>query len=116
VRFAFRLLRPGLGIFRDGVQRGWYVALLLGLLALPLLIRVSRRREPGLHLRLCGSRSWSCRLYRLVSLGHAAFLGIGAYTHVYVVHDLGLPWIVGVALACAVTAAAGVLVGCRRCG
>jgi branched-chain amino acid transport system permease protein len=44
-------------------------------------------------------------------LGHAAFLGIGAYTHVYAVHDLGLPWVVGVALACVVTAAVGVLVG-----
>jgi len=47
----------------------------------------------------------------LVSLGHAAFLGIGAYAHVYFVHDLGLPWLVSVALASVVTAAAGVLVG-----
>jgi branched-subunit amino acid ABC-type transport system permease component len=47
----------------------------------------------------------------LVSLGHAAFLGIGGYAHVYFAHDLGLPWIVSVALAAAVTAAAGVLVG-----
>jgi len=30
---------------------------------------------------------------------------------VYFVHDLGLPWIVSVALACVLTAAAGVLVG-----
>src|SRR4029078_5281604 len=47
----------------------------------------------------------------LVSLGHAAFLGIGAYAHVYLVQDLGLPWIVGVACAAAITAGAGVLVG-----
>ena len=47
----------------------------------------------------------------LVSLGHAAFLGIGAYAHVYFAQDLGLPWVVAVALAAAVTAAAGVLVG-----
>jgi branched-chain amino acid transport system permease protein len=47
----------------------------------------------------------------LVSLGHAAFLGIGAYAHVYFTQDLGLPWIVSVALATALTAAAGVLVG-----
>ena len=32
----------------------------------------------------------------LVSLGHAAFLGIGAYAHVYVTQDLGLPWVAGV--------------------
>src|SRR5881397_3821732 len=47
----------------------------------------------------------------LVSLGHAAFLGIGAYAHVYFTQDLGLPWLVSVALAAAVTAVAGVLVG-----
>src|SRR5207249_4181187 len=47
----------------------------------------------------------------LISLGHAAFLGIGAYAHVFFAHDLQLPWIVSVALACVITAAAGVLVG-----
>jgi branched-chain amino acid transport system permease protein len=47
----------------------------------------------------------------LVSLGHAAFLGIGAYAHVYVTQDLGLPWVAGVVAALAVTAAAGVVVG-----
>jgi branched-chain amino acid transport system permease protein len=47
----------------------------------------------------------------LVSLGHAAFLGIGAYAHVYFVQDLGLPWVVAVALAAALSAASGVLVG-----
>src|SRR5262249_20259814 len=47
----------------------------------------------------------------LVSLGHAAFLGIGAYTHVYAIHDLVLPSIAAVALACVVSAAAGGLGG-----
>ena len=64
----------------------------------------------------------------MVSFGHAAYLGIGAYAHVYFVQDLGLPWIVSVALAAVITAAAGVVVGLpalrtrgaprvlRRCG
>src|SRR5258706_12579473 len=47
----------------------------------------------------------------LGSLGHAAFLGIGAYAHVYFTQDVGLPWIVGVALATVAAAASGVLVG-----
>jgi branched-chain amino acid transport system permease protein len=47
----------------------------------------------------------------LVSLGHAAFLGIGAYAHVYFVQDLGLPWVAGVLLAALITAGAGTLVG-----
>ena len=46
----------------------------------------------------------------LVSLGHAAFLGVGAYAHVYFTQTLGLPWIVSVALAAVLTAASGVLV------
>ncbi len=47
----------------------------------------------------------------LVSLGHAAFLGIGAYAHVYFAQNLGLPWLLAVVLAAVLTAAAGVLVG-----
>src|SRR2546428_345011 len=39
MRFAFRTsYRQDMGLFRDGVQRNWYVALLVGLLALPLLV------------------------------------------------------------------------------
>jgi len=114
VRFAFKTsYSQDLGIFRDDVQRNWYLALLVGLLVLPLLtpsylVDVSLVFIYG----LCGVSLMVLAGYTgLVSLGHAAFLGIGAYTHVYAIHDLGLPWIAGVVLACVVTAAAGVLVG-----
>jgi branched-chain amino acid transport system permease protein len=114
VRFIFKTTyAQDLGIFRDGVQRKWYLALLLGLLVLPLLIP-SYLVDVSLVFiyGLCGLSLMVLAGYTgLVSLGHAAFLGIGAYTHVYVVHDLGLPWVVGVALACVVTAGVGVLVG-----
>jgi branched-chain amino acid transport system permease protein len=102
-----------LGLFRDSVQRNWYVALLASLLALPLLtpaylVDVSLVFIYG----LCGLSLMVLAGYTgLVSLGHAAFLGIGAYAHVYFVHDLGLPWMLALALAGLVTAAAGVLVG-----
>jgi branched-chain amino acid transport system permease protein len=114
VRFIFKTTyAQDLGIFRDGVQRKWYLALLLGLLVLPLLIP-SYLVDVSLVFiyGLCGLSLMVLAGYTgLVSLGHAAFLGIGAYTHVYVVHDLGMPWVVGVALACVVTAGVGVLVG-----
>jgi branched-chain amino acid transport system permease protein len=114
VRFIFKTTyAQDLGIFRDGVQRNWYLALLLGLLVLPLLIP-SYLVDVSLVFiyGLCGLSLMVLAGYTgLVSLGHAAFLGIGAYTHVYVVHDLGMPWVVGVALACVVTAGVGVLVG-----
>ena len=46
----------------------------------------------------------------LVSLGHAAFLGIGAYAHAYFIQH-GMPWVVAVALAVALTTACGLIVG-----
>jgi branched-chain amino acid transport system permease protein len=102
-----------LGLFRDGVQRNWYVALLAALLALPLLMPAYLVDVSLVFIYgLCGLSLMVLAGYTgLVSLGHAAFLGIGAYAHVYFVHDLGLPWIVALALAGLVAAATGVLVG-----
>jgi len=114
MRFVFKTsYQQDMGLFRDGVQLGWYVGLLVLLAALPLvvptyLIDISLVFIYG----LCGLSLMVLAGYTgLVSLGHAAFLGIGAYAHVYFTQDLGLPWLVSVALAAAVTAGAGVLVG-----
>jgi branched-chain amino acid transport system permease protein len=102
-----------LGLFRDPVQRRWYGGLLAGVILLPLavpsyLVDVSLVFIYG----LCGLSLMVLAGYTgLVSLGHAAFLGIGAYAHVFFLQDLGLPWVVSVALAAALSAAAGVLVG-----
>src|SRR5438445_11035753 len=114
MRFLFKTsYAQELGLFRDNVQRNWYVALFAALLVLP---RVVPDYVGDISLvfiyGLCGLSLMVLAGYTgLVSLGHAAFLGIGAYTHVYAIQDLGLPWIVGVALACMVTSVAGVLVG-----
>ena len=114
MRFPFRTAyEQDLGLFRDDVQRNWYVALLAGVVALPLLVP-SYLVDVSLVFiyGLCGLSLMVLAGYTgLVSLGHAAFLGIGAYTHVYLSQDLGLPWVVTVAVAALVTAAAGVLVG-----
>src|SRR5881296_2888954 len=114
VRFLFKTsYTQDLELFRDGVQRNWYAALLVGLLIVPLLVP-SYLVDISLVFiyGLCGLSLMVLAGYTgLVSLGHAAFLGIGAYAHVYLVQDLGLPWLVSVALAAAVTAVAGVLVG-----
>src|SRR6266508_4011713 len=114
MRFAFKTsYRQDMGLFRDLVQRNWYVALLVGLLALPFLVP-SYLVDISLVFiyGLCGLSLMVLAGYTgLVSLGHAAFLGIGAYAHVYFTQDLGLPWIVSVALAAVAAAASGVLVG-----
>ncbi len=114
MRFLFKTsYDQDLGLFRDGVQRNWYVALLAGLLVLPVLVPTYLVDISLVFIYgLCGLSLMVLAGYTgLVSLGHAAFLGIGAYTHVYFNQDLGLPWIVTVALAAVVTAGSGVLVG-----
>jgi branched-chain amino acid transport system permease protein len=102
-----------LGLFRDNVQRNWYVVLFAALLVLPRLLPAYTSDISLVFIYgLCGLSLMVLAGYTgLVSLGHAAFLGIGAYAHVYFIHDLGLPWLVSMALACAITAAVGVLVG-----
>src|SRR6267143_792386 len=108
MRFVFKTsYAQELGLFRDTVQRNWYVALFAALLVLP---RVVPDYVGDISLvfiyGLCG-------LSLMVLAGYTGLvsLGLGAYAHVYFVHDVGLPWIVSVALACVLTAAAGVLVG-----
>jgi branched-chain amino acid transport system permease protein len=102
-----------LALFRDGVQRNWYIALFVALLVLPRLVPEYVGDLSLVFIYgLCGLSLMVLTGYTgLVSLGHAAFLGIGAYAHVYLSQDLGMPWIVSLALAVTVTAAAGVLVG-----
>src|SRR5437879_2586911 len=87
--------------------------LLVGLLIVPLLVP-SYLVDISLVFiyGLCGLSLMVLAGYTgLVSLGHAAFLGIGAYVHVYFAQDLGLPWIVAAILAMLVSAAVGVVVG-----
>src|SRR5215475_6116114 len=114
MRFVFKTsYQQDMGLFRDGVQRNWYIALLVALLVLPLLVP-SYLIDISLVFiyGLCGISLMVLAGYTgLVSLGHAAFLGIGAYAHVYFTQDLGLPWVISVILAALVTAGAGVLVG-----
>jgi branched-chain amino acid transport system permease protein len=114
MRFAFKTTyRQDMGLFRDNVQRNWYGALLVGLLVLPFLVP-SYLVDISLVFiyGLCGLSLMVLAGYTgLVSLGHAAFLGIGAYAHVYFSQDLGVPWVLSVALAAMITAGAGVLVG-----
>jgi branched-chain amino acid transport system permease protein len=114
MRFVFKTsYGQDSALFRDGVQRNCYIALFLALLALPLLVPEYVGDMSLVFIYgLCGLSLMVLAGYTgLVSLGHAAFVGIGAYVYVYLAQDLGLPWIAAVAAAVAVTAGSGVLVG-----
>src|ERR1700737_157264 len=114
MRFVFKTTyHQDLVLFRDKLQRDWYIALMACLLVLPMLLPdYLVDFSLVLIFGLCAlSLMVLAGFTGLVSLGHAAFLGIGAYAHVYFFQDLGLPWIASVALAAVVTGAVGVLVG-----
>jgi branched-chain amino acid transport system permease protein len=100
-------------LFRDGVQRNCFIALFLALLVLPRLVPEYTGDISLVFIYgLCGLSLMVLAGYTgLVSLGHAAFIGIGAYVYVYFAQDLGMPWIVAVAAAVAATAGSGALVG-----
>ncbi len=114
MRFVFKTsYGQDLGLFRDSISRNWYVVLLVGLLVLPWLAPNYLGDISLVFIYgLCGVSLMVLAGYTgLVSLGHAAFLGIGAYAHVYFAQTLGLPWVVAIVLAALITAASGVLVG-----
>ena len=114
MRFVFKTAyAQDSNLFRDGVQRNCFIVLFLALLLLPRLVPAYAGDISLVFIYgLCGLSLMVLAGYTgLVSLGHAAFIGIGAYVYVYLAQDLGLPWIVAVAAAVAATAGSGVLVG-----
>jgi branched-chain amino acid transport system permease protein len=114
MRFLFKTAyEQDIRLFRDGTTAVWY-ALLMGIvLALPsLLSRYYIGEITWVFIYgICGVSLMVLVGYTgLISLGHAAFLGIGAYAHAYLLQH-GLPWVASVAIAVLITTACGVIVG-----
>jgi len=118
MRFQFKTsYGQDIRLFRDKVDGSWYGLLGIAVLLLPLLLDAYSVGEITwvFIYALCGVSLMVLVGYTgLVSLGHAAFLGIGAYAHAYFIEH-GAPWIVSVVLAVAITTACGLIVGLRRC-
>ena len=114
MRFLFKTAyEQDIRLLRDGTTAVWY-ALLMGIvLALPsLLSRYYIGEITWVFIYgICGVSLMVLVGYTgLISLGHAAFLGIGAYAHAYLLQH-GLPWVASVAIAVLITTACGVIVG-----
>src|ERR1700754_3887958 len=114
MRFVFKTsYNQDIQLFRDKVDLGWYVALAIGVIALPFVLSDYSVGETACVFiyGICGVSLMVLVGYTgLVSLGHAAFLGIGAYAHAYFIMH-GAPWIVAVVLAVVITTACGLIVG-----
>ncbi|WIM09745.1 branched-chain amino acid ABC transporter permease [Enhydrobacter sp.] len=114
MRFLFKTsYEQDIRLFRDRTDAFWYGLLALLVVGLPFVIDEYYVGETSwvFIYALCGLSLMVLVGYTgLVSLGHAAFLGIGAYAHAYFLQQ-GLPWVVAMALAVAITTAAGFVVG-----
>jgi branched-chain amino acid transport system permease protein len=114
MRFQFKTsYNQDIRIFRDKVDAFWYGLLAVLVLVLPLLIDEYYVGETAwvFIYGICGVSLMVLVGYTgLVSLGHAAFLGIGAYAHAFFIMH-GMPWVVAMALAVVITTACGLIVG-----
>jgi len=114
MRFLFKTdYAQDIALARHGGHRFWYGALLVLLLAAPWLFAeywlaqltfVLIYSIVGLGLMLLAGFTG------LFSIGHAAFLGVGAYTQAVFV-EMGVPFALALALAGLLSAAVGVIVG-----
>ncbi|MBV8392873.1 MAG: branched-chain amino acid ABC transporter permease [Alphaproteobacteria bacterium] len=114
MRFVFKTsYEQDIQLFRDRVDLGWYLLLAVIVVALPFFMSSYSVGETAwvFIYGLCGISLMTLVGYTgLVSLGHAAFLGIGAYAHAYFLEQ-GVPWLGSVVLAMLITTATGFVVG-----
>jgi len=114
MRFVFKTsYAQDIQIFRDRMDAFWYLLLAVVALLLPVVISDYYVGETTwvFVYAICGVSLMVLVGYTgLVSLGHAAFLGIGAYAHAYFIKN-GVPWVAAVALAVLITTACGFIVG-----
>ena len=114
MRFLFKTsYAQDIRLFRDRIDASWYGLLAAAVLLLPAVLSQYYVGETA-WVFIYGIAGVSLMVLvgytGLVSLGHAAFLGIGAYAHAYFLEQ-GLPWVVCVALAVAITTGCGFVVG-----
>ena len=114
MRFLFKTAyEQDIRLFRDGTTAMWYGLLAVAVLLLPALLSSYYVGEITwvFIYGICGISLMVLVGYTgLLSLGHAAFLGIGAYAHAYFLEH-GMPWVASVALAILITTACGIVVG-----
>jgi len=114
MRFLFKTAyEQDIRLFRDRVSAMWYGLLAVAVLLLPALLSGYYVGEITwvFIYGICGVSLMVLVGYTgLLSLGHAAFLGIGAYAHAYFLQQ-GVPWVGSVALATLITTACGIVVG-----
>jgi branched-chain amino acid transport system permease protein len=114
MRFIFKTdYAQDIRLVKHGGQAFWYGLLVLAMLAAPGVVGdywltqlsfILIYSIAGLGLMVLAGYTG------LASLGHAAFLGVGAYTQVFLL-GIGWPFLLSLSCAAALSAAVGVIVG-----
>jgi branched-chain amino acid transport system permease protein len=114
MRFHFKTdYNQDVRLFKDGVQVFWYALLAVALLALPLVLPEYLVGQMVFILIYCIIGLGLMLLIGFtgqISLGHAAFLAVGAYTEA-LLQSKGVPFAVSLVAAALISGAAGILVG-----
>ncbi len=100
-------------LFDTRVQRAWFALLLAALAAFPFVggsYFTYLACLLGIHLISAAGLNVMTGYTGLISLGHAAFMGVGCYTVAWA-EKAGLPFFLALPLAGAVSAAIGLVVG-----
>ena len=114
MRFIFKTkYDQDVNVTRHGGDRFWYSLLIIGMLFIPLLIDDFYLGEISYIciLAIAGIGLMILSGYTgLASLGHAAFLGIGAYTHAFLLTH-GIPFILSIPIVIIVSFLVGAIIG-----
>ena len=114
MRFIFKTkYDQDINVTRHGGDRFWYSLLIIGMLFMPLLIDDFYLGEISYIciLAIAGIGLMILSGYTgLASLGHAAFLGIGAYTHAFLLTH-GIPFILSIPMVIIISFLVGAIIG-----
>ena len=100
-------------IFQTWFVRAWLIAFLIGCAVFPVFASkymISTMIEVGIAVIACHGLNLLTGFTGQISLGHAAFMGVGAYTSSILVSH-GVPFSVSLACAGAMTALIGMIFG-----
>jgi len=100
-------------IWQTPVARAWMAALVAGLLAFPFVAGgylVNLACLLGIHIIATAGLNIMTGYTGLISLGHAAFMGVGCYTAAYLAHR-GVPFYLTIPAAGVAAATIGIIVG-----
>lgn len=114
MRFLFKThYEQDVSLFKHNGQRFWYSLLGIALCAAPFGLQeyyLSQLVFIGIYGIVAVGLMLLVGITGQVSIGHAAFLGVGAYTQAYL-YNSGVPFFVALPVAAVVSAVTGIVVG-----